>query len=160
MSHTGFEKHDHTACIADALATAENYCRKNSLRLTPVRRRVLELLLSDHKALGAYDILAILSSEGLGSQPPVAYRALDFLVSNGFVHKIENRNAYTACTHSGDTHSPAFLICVKCDSVVEAHTEPANGPIDKIAKQAGFTVQNTMIEIEGVCPNCTDTPSE
>ncbi len=159
MSQSGFEHHDHTVCISGALTAAETYCRENKLKLTPVRRRVLELLLNDHKALGAYDILAIISSEGLGSQPPVAYRALDFLVTHGFVHKIENRNAYTACTHSGDDHTPAFLICTSCESVVEAHTDPTQGQIDQIAKQAGFTVQKSTIEIEGICPNCAETPA-
>lgn len=160
MSRSGFDHHDHTVCISGALAAAETYCRDNKLKLTPVRRRVLELLLKDHKALGAYDILAIISAEGLGSQPPVAYRALDFLVTHGFVHKIENRNAYTACTHSGADHTPAFLICTSCESVVEAHADTADDQIDKIANTAGFIVKNTTIEIEGICPNCTDTAAE
>ena len=94
MTAHGFDPHDHDHCIADALSAAEDACARRKLNLTPVRRRVLEILLQQHKAMGAYDILARLESEGLGSQPPVAYRALDFLVSNGFAHKIEGLNAY------------------------------------------------------------------
>jgi Fur family zinc uptake transcriptional regulator len=84
----GFEEHDHSTCIKDALETAEAYCANENLQFTKTRRRVLELLLHEHKALGAYDILATLSKEGLGTQPPVVYPALDFLVAKGFVHKI------------------------------------------------------------------------
>jgi Fur family zinc uptake transcriptional regulator len=67
----------------------ETHCTDEGLQLTKVRRRVLEILLLEQKALGAYDILSSLNAEGLGSQPPIAYRALDFLVTNGFAHKIE-----------------------------------------------------------------------
>jgi Fur family zinc uptake transcriptional regulator len=85
-----------------------------TVALTPVRRRVLEILLAQHRALGAYDILDTLREEGLGSQPPVADRALDFLIKNGFAHKIERLNAFIACTHLGQSHTPAFLICWNC----------------------------------------------
>ena len=102
MTVVGFQKHDHARCVRSGLAAAEAECRVRKLRLTPVRRRALELLLSEHRALGAYDLLARLSDEGLGSQPPVAYRALDFLVKAGFAHKIEALNAYLACAHLGD----------------------------------------------------------
>ncbi len=84
----GFEHHDHRGCIAEAVSVAEAVCADRKVRFTPGRRRVLEILLEEHRALGAYDILDRLNREGRGSQPPVAYRALDFLVKHGFVHKI------------------------------------------------------------------------
>lgn len=70
METSGFERHDHKACIRDGVAAADEYCRARGLHFTPVRRRVLELLLEEHRALGAYDILDRLREEGLGSQPP------------------------------------------------------------------------------------------
>jgi Fur family transcriptional regulator, zinc uptake regulator len=156
----GFEKHDHSACIKDALETAKTYCARENLQLTKTRRRVLELLLHEHKALGAYDILATLSKEGLGTQPPVVYRALDFLVANGFVHKIEKLNAYSACTHPGQSHTPVFMICHKCNSVVEAQTKPLRGFLGAAAKAAGFLIERTVIEAEGLCPACQEnTPA-
>ena len=99
MDPIGFSSHDHTHCITDNMAQIEAHCAKEGLQLTPVRRRVLEILLHEHRALGAYDILDKLRSEGLGSQPPVAYRALDFLVTHGFAHKIERLNAFVACAN-------------------------------------------------------------
>ena len=107
----GFQKHDHQNCVETALATAEGRCKEEGLRLTPVRRKVLEMLVQEHRALGAYAILDRLREEGFGSQPPVAYRALDFLVENGFVHKIERLNAFVACAPSGVSPFPAFMIC-------------------------------------------------
>ena len=75
---------------------------------TPVRRRALEILLKEHRALGAYEVLDGLREPGFGSQPPVAYRALEFLVTHGFAHRVERLNAFIACAHPGKAHAPAF----------------------------------------------------
>ena len=83
-----FATHDHGACQSDALSRAEALAAERGVRFTPVRRRVLEILLEAHKALGAYDVLTRLSAEGFGNQPPVAYRALEFLEEQGFAHRI------------------------------------------------------------------------
>jgi len=152
----GFQKHDHGACVADALASAEERCAEEGLRLTPVRRKVLELLLQQHRALGAYAILDMLRDAGFGSQPPVAYRALEFLVDNGFVHKIERLNAFVACAHPREAHSPAFLICRMCDVVAEAQSVPAKGALGAAARAAGFQIERTVVEAEGICPDCTE----
>ena len=156
MTVVGFQKHDHARCVRSGLAAAEAECRVRKLRLTPVRRRALELLLSEHRALGAYDLLARLSDEGLGSQPPVAYRALDFLVKAGFAHKIEALNAYLACAHLGDDHAPAFLICRSCRSVAETATAPMQGRLGAAAEAAGFLIERTVVEAQGLCPACRD----
>ncbi len=152
----GFAEHDHRACVAQALRAAQNRCVAEGLRLTPVRRKVLELLLREHRALGAYAILDLLRDAGFGSQPPVAYRALDFLAENGFVHKIERLNAFVACAHPGESHSPAFMICRKCDAVAEAQSTPAKGALGDAARAAGFQIEKTVVEAEGICPSCVD----
>lgn len=154
MSTIGFEPHDHRHCVNDTLSRAEDHCAAKGLRLTPVRRRALEILLAEHRALGAYDLLAVLSDEGLGAQPPVAYRALDFLVKAGFAHKIEALNAYIACAHLGACQTPAFLICRSCNSVAEADTAPATGRLGDAARAAGFVIERTVVEAEGLCPSC------
>ena len=160
MQPIGFSRHDHARCIAGNLAQVEAQCRADGLQLTPVRRRVLEMLLHEHRALGAYDILDRLREEGLGSQPPVAYRALDFLVKHGFAHKIERLNAFVACAHPGHDHDPAFLICRKCDAVAEARGATSEGQLGSSAREAGFQIERAVVEAEGVCPNCTKGASE
>ena len=152
----GFQKHDHDVCIEQVLAAAEARCARESLRLTPVRRKVLELLLQEHRALGAYAILDMLREAGFGSQPPVAYRALDFLAEHGFVHKIERLNAFVACVHPEETHSPAFMICRLCDAVAETRSAPAKGVLGTAAREVGFRIERTVVEAEGVCPACAD----
>ena len=154
MDLIGFEEHNHAACAANIIATAEAYCSTKKLQFTPTRRRVLELLLEEHRALGAYDILQRLSNEGLGAQPSVAYRALDFLLAHGFVHKIERLNAFVACAQPLEAHAPAFMICRVCASVAEAPLTPSKGILGKLARQVGFKIEQTVIEAEGLCPNC------
>lgn len=150
----GFASHDHDACVSDTLAAAEARCAADGLRFTPVRRKVLDILLQDHRALGAYTILDRLREEGFGSQPPVAYRALDFLVLHGLAHKIERLNAFIACAHPGHAHAPAFMICRLCDMVAETLSSPAKGALGEAARATGFKIERTVVEAEGICPTC------
>ena len=133
---------------------AEQYCKENGLNFTPVRRKVLEILLHKNTAIGAYEILDLLREAGFKNQPPVAYRALDFLVQNGFAHKIEQLNSFIGCTHPGKDHSPAFMICRNCDSVSEEEALVRNFSVSQIASTAGFTVEKAVIEARGLCHSC------
>jgi Fur family zinc uptake transcriptional regulator len=142
--------------MSDALTAAEARCAADGLRFTPVRRKVLEILLQNHRALGAYTILDRLREDGFGSQPPVAYRALDFLVANGLAHKIERLNAFIACVHPTHSHTPAFMICRLCDAVAEAQSSPAQGALGKAARATGFRIERTVVEASGICPSCLD----
>ncbi|MBJ3763493.1 transcriptional repressor [Maribius pontilimi] len=152
MSCDPFHRHDHAACHDRTLAAVDALCAERGLQFTPTRREVLDLLLRAPKALGAYDILAQLAGDG-AKAPPVAYRALDFLVSNGFAHRLEKLNAYVACAHPGDAHLPAFLICRACDRVAEAD---APRPLNKAAREQGFTIEGVVMEAVGLCPACAD----
>jgi Fur family zinc uptake transcriptional regulator len=159
MGTLGFTPHNHANCISACVAAASRQCNEQGLQLTPVRRRVLEILLQQHQSLGAYDILDHLREEGLGSQPPVAYRALDFLVKHGFAHKIERLNAFIACTHPGESHAPIFMICRQCNAVAETHTNLNEGQLGQLAQEAGFQIEGTVVEVEGLCPKCQDHPA-
>lgn len=150
-SSCAFDAHDHAYCKAASLAAAEALCVERKLQLTPVRKRVLEILLEAHAALGAYDVLGRLAEEGLGSKPPVAYRALGFWVEQGLVHRIEKLNAYVACAHPGRVHDAAFMICRDCGLVAEAES---TAPLGQSAGAAGFQIESVVIEAEGLCPKC------
>ena len=114
----------------------------------------MALLLEEHRALGAYAILDLLREAGFSSQPPVAYRALDFLVENGFVHKIERLNAFVACTHPGETHFPTFMICRLCQKIAEAQSGINAVSLTEVADSAGFQIEQTIVEAQGVCQSC------
>ena len=146
--------HDHAICAGTALAEADRLAVERGVRLTPVRRRTLEILLEEHRAMGAYEILDRLSADGFGSQPPVAYRALDFLVENGFAHRIRRLNAFTACVHPGTAHSPAFFICEECSAVAEAPATEVRTAMTAAADALGFRIARTSIEAVGRCPGC------
>jgi Fur family zinc uptake transcriptional regulator len=149
-----FAIHDHAHCAHGALDRAEMVTKAAGAKMTPVRRRVLEILLEEHKALGAYDVLSRLTTEGFGNQPPVAYRALEFLVEQGLAHRIQRLNAFAACVHPGADHAPAFLICRTCHIVAEAEAGAARRALDAEADRMGFQVERSTIEALGLCPNC------
>ncbi len=149
-----FVEHDHAHCAGGVMARAESLAAERGVRLTPVRRRVLEILLESHRAIGAYDMLQRLVAEGYGHQPPVAYRALDFLVENGLAHRVRRLNAFTACMHPGEVHAPAFLICRGCDTVAEAPADSVRAALDAAAASLGFVIERSNIEALGLCPAC------
>lgn len=153
-----FGAHDHMLCRSAGLSAAEDYCRDHDLRLTPARRHALDLLLSSHRAMGAYEVLEGLAAEGLGSQPPAAYRALEFLTQNGLAHRIERLNAYVACPHPRHAHSPAFLICRTCRAVEEAASAAVRTTLSEAAGASGFQIEGLVIEALGLCPACAASP--
>ena len=156
MSDTplAFAPHDHDTCRTEMLARADTLCGHAGLRLTPVRRRALEILLESHCALGAYEVLERLAKDGFGHQPPVAYRALDFLVEHGLAHRVRRLNAFAACMHPGEPHSPVFLICRDCAAVAEAPVTEARAGVEAAAKELGFIVERVNLEAVGLCPAC------
>jgi len=154
VSASAFQPHDHAHCCGDVLAHAQALVAERGLRLTPVRQRTLEILLESHHALGAYDVLQRLAAEGFGNQPPVAYRALEFLVEQGMAHRIRRLNAFTACMNPGTIHAPAFLICRACNAVAEAPAAPVRLALDAAATALGFAIERSNIEAVGVCPAC------
>ena len=156
-NHPAFATHDHAYCTSDRMAQAESHLAAKGQRLTPVRRRTLEILLEDHRAMGAYDVLNRLAAEGFGNQPPVAYRALEFLTDQGLAHRIRRLNAFTACMHPGEAHAAAFLICRTCHSVAETSAAPVLAALTKAATAIGFEIERSNIEALGLCPACAAT---
>jgi Fur family zinc uptake transcriptional regulator len=147
-------EHDHGDCIEQALATAEKLCGERGLRLTRIRRRVLELVWNSHKPVGAYDILDVLGAEGKRSAPPTVYRALDFLIEADLVHRLDSLNAYIGCAHPHSAHTGQFLICRDCRSVAELDDKEISAIVDRKAGELGFSAVRQMLEIQGLCPEC------
>ncbi len=147
--------HDHGRCASDAIAHAEQLCAARAQRLTPIRRRVLEALLSRHKPLGAYEIIARLRARGAAPAPITIYRALEFLRENGLVHRIESRNAFVACINNHASGDPVvFLLCERCGAVGEAGSAAIADTLKSAARAAGFTPKAPVIEIAGTCAHC------
>jgi Fur family zinc uptake transcriptional regulator len=138
------------------IAHAEQLCAASSQRLTPMRRKVLEVLAGSHKPLGAYEIIDAAAKAGPRPAPITIYRALDFLIANGLVHRIASRNAFLACVHHHASGAlVAFLICEDCGTVGEAPSTEVGDRITTAAHSAGFTPKMSVIEITGLCAHCT-----
>jgi Fur family transcriptional regulator, zinc uptake regulator len=146
--------HKHQHCLETALLAAEKTCLERGVRLTSIRRRVLELIWSSHEPVKAYDILDQLRNEHASSAPPTVYRALDFLQAEGLVHKIESLNAYVGCAEPDHSYQTQFLICHDCGSVAELDNVNVRQLLAENAKQMGFHIDHETIEIKGTCAAC------
>lgn len=147
--------HDHGRCSSDAMAHAESLCAQRGQRLTPMRRQVLEALLGSHRPLGAYELIERVDAKEGRPAPITIYRALDFLIENGFVHRIESRNAFIACVHNHENDAPVvFLLCERCGTVGEAQAAAIAESVKAASRAAGFTPKIPVIEISGICSHC------
>ena len=150
-------KHDHSRCISRALRSAEKVCKERDLQFTAIRRRVLELVWNEHSPVGAYEILASLKSGEAALAPPTVYRALEFLLDAGLIHRIHALNAFIGCEQPEQEHAAQFLVCRSCKKVTEIADPDVAKLLAKTAKRAGFSAANQCVEIEDVCDSCRNT---
>ena len=151
-------RHAHDACIDGALARAEEVCRRRGARMTPLRRRVLALVWGSHRAVKAYDILAALDVGHGAVKPPTVYRALDFLMAHGLIHRIDSLNAFVGCPRPERGHNAQFLICGGCGEVSEMDAAAIERAIADRAADAGFALSRKIVELHGTCSQCTTSP--
>jgi len=141
--------------LESQLDAASRSCLQQSTQLTELRRTVLGLVLQAERPLTAYQLLDRLREKRRGAVPPTVYRALDFLLENKLIHKIERLNAFVPCTEAGHHgHSAQFLICRDCGTVIELENGAASRALVQAATSVGFQPSSMIVEIEGVCEAC------
>ncbi|MCL6414282.1 transcriptional repressor [Aestuariirhabdus sp. Z084] len=151
----GCAPHNHQHCIDDALRTAREQCIQSGARLTPLRERVLELVWQSHEPLGAYQILESLTREdGRRSAPPTVYRALEFLLEQGLVHRIASLNAFIGCPFPGKAHEGYFMICSHCSVAIEIQADTLQAQLHQLGEAHGFQIEQSVVEVSGCCSAC------
>ncbi|GEM76721.1 zinc uptake transcriptional repressor Zur [Vibrio sagamiensis] len=138
------------------LEQIELTCTKRGVRLTPQRKRVFELIYSNRRASSAYELLEQLKESEPKAKPPTVYRALDFLLEQGFIHRVESNNSFiTCCSFNHKQHFFQLLICDKCGDVVELEDEKLISLLASNAEKYGFQLTNQVIETHGECQTCS-----
>ncbi len=134
----------------------EEICAARGVRLTSQRKRVFELICANAKASSAYELLDDLKKSEPQAKPPTVYRALDFLMEQGFIHRVESTNSFiSCCSCNAHKHFSQLLICDQCGNVVELQDDNLIAQLAKNAEQHGFTITNHVIESHGVCKSCS-----
>jgi Fur family zinc uptake transcriptional regulator len=147
-------RHDHLGCVSKAIRTAEQLCLHRGAKLTPIRRKVLELVWESHRAVKAYDLLHRIKPIEQAAKPATVYRALDFLIEQGLIHRVESLNAFIGCNCSEQQHELLLLICTACQEVEERPALAVMAAVAEEIQQAGFAVHRKAIEIHGLCAYC------
>lgn len=146
---------NHDSCVSKITDYAECVCSERGIALTPLRKRVLEIVARSHRPVKAYKVLSGLSRT---AKPPTVYRALDFLIENGLVHKLSSVSSYFACFHPSSGHAECFfLICTDCGEASEFCTESLSESVDNAVKDEGFSKTDTVLEVRGLCSACGGT---
>ncbi len=140
--------------IENTLARAQRMCAARGARMTPVRRRVLELILRAEQPAGAYALLKQLRRGRGKLGPPTVYRALDFLLANRLIHKIETSSAFVACGDVEHPHHSQFMICDDCGMTEEVRDAAIVESVRRLGEGRGFAVERQVIEARGLCSAC------
>ena len=151
--------HDHERCIRDAVDTAVQVCESKNIRLTPLRRRVLEIVWRQHEPIGAYEILAEIAKDRDKAAPPTVYRALEFLRSAGLVHRVDSLNAFLGCDRPHAPHAGQFLVCGRCRKVTEIDDPLLTQGLARHAQTLGYRLEGSVVEIKARCAQCADEVS-
>lgn len=151
-------RHDHERCVRRAVSTAEEVCIRRKVSLTPLRKRVLEILWRGHEPIGAYDILAEIGKGRDKVGPPTVYRALEFLQEAGLVHRVDALNAFVGCDRPGVGHPAQFLICSRCRRVTEVEDPALTRALAERARSLGFRFESGAVEIKALCDECALRP--
>ncbi|PHM73163.1 zinc uptake transcriptional repressor Zur [Xenorhabdus kozodoii] len=142
------------------LTQAETICLSRGVRLTPQRLEILRLIAEQPSAISAYDLLDLLREVEPQAKPPTVYRGLEFLLEQGFIHKIESTNSYVLCHHFEEPcHTSAMFICEFCGSVTEKDAKDIESAISQLAQGTGFHLRNSVIEVHGMCFSCHEVES-
>lgn len=141
--------------INQILARAEALCHDRGARLTAQRKTVLRLLCASDKPLSAYDLLDQLRTSLKNPAPPTVYRALDFLLEHGLVHKLESQHAYVGCAHPDHPHVSQFLICDGCGQVTELEDSSVAESLLAAEQALGFLAKRPIVEVLGTCAQCS-----
>ncbi|ACD19258.1 Fur family transcriptional regulator [Paraburkholderia phytofirmans] len=153
-AHSHEPGHTHGVSQEAALTLAEEYCRERGEKLTPIRRKVLELLLNSGRATKAYSLLDEMRQIHPGSAPPTVYRALDFLLSAGLVHRIESINAFTVCHDLTQCQHGILVVCQQCGNVTELHQPKLRQALVAQIEDSGYRLASDEIELKGLCAAC------
>lgn len=136
------------------LEQARAVCNENGARFTPVREQVFSFLADSSGSVGAYELLSQLQQVDAKAKPPTIYRALDFLIEQGFVHKVESQNAYVLCSHFAEKHRAQLLICDQCGFVKEVDITAIDTALTQAADSNGFKIHKQTVEAHGLCRSC------
>ena len=82
------------------------------------------------------------------------YRALADLAVEGEADSLqqEGESLYRACTPNSHHH---HLICRACGLTVEIEADEVEAWAKSVASQHGFTEPNHIVDVFGLCPDCT-----
>lgn len=141
---------------AQFLQSAAEHCLKNGANLTDLRRQVLDLVLAHGGVVKAYQILSDLQQARGSAAPPTVYRALEFLVEQGILHRVEALNGYVVCRHLDCAHPSVILTCRDCGKVDEMAADEGFMTLRQLCAGHGFEMDEQQLLLNGRCVQCSE----
>ena len=140
----------------ERLAWALKHCEQSHIRMTTVRRAILEFLSEQRKPVNLDSISRI---GGVRDQcdATTVYRTLMVFKDAGLVRcvgMLRRTNHFVLKVPDDVTH---FLICERCGSVTEMKLTPdVLAAMERLAVEHGFAATGQCLDLHGVCRACEE----
>jgi len=126
-------------------------------RNTWQREAVREALGTSEGFVSAQSLHSNLRDSGSAIGLATVYRALADLATEGEADSLqqEGESLYRACTPGSHHH---HLICRNCGLTVEIEADAVETWAQQVAAEHGFTQPNHIVDVFGLCADCTKLP--
>lgn len=125
-------------------------------KLTRNQQVVLAALNASEVPMTAYEILDLAGVRDQGLKAPLTiYRALERLMAQGLVHRIESLNAFVACEHGPHREAVGFMSCELCRKTIELPVGECERLLQDAAESNGFHIDKVTVEVFGRCVVCS-----
>ena len=134
--------------------------RDQGYRITHARRAVIQTLDRAEAWLSPEQLQHQAQARCPGLGLVTVYRTLALLSSLGYVRRIHLEGGCSGYARAGLPHSH-HLVCRSCQQVVEfPGSEDLTPLVERVQRQTGFLVEDHMLELLGICPDCQKQEGE
>ena len=139
------------------VSVLEQLSLNSELKMTPLRKDVLEIFLASTLPLSAYEVLALLKKRRPTAEPPTVYRVIEYFVEKKLIHRIETSNKFVCCSHLDNFESSyhgVLFLCHECQRSYEIRDDEMLKVLSKFSKKHHLVIDESLIEIKGTCESC------
>lgn len=134
----------------------QEYLTTKGMRLTHERSLIVEEVFSDHSHFDAEELVERLRK--LNVSRATVYRTLNCLEEAGLLRKVARTNDRDVYEHDYGYPQHDHLICGKCGSMTEFHSDELAQLLANVAGAHGFLMEGHRLEVYGTCADCARPP--
>jgi len=127
--------------------------QSSGYRITASRRIIVEELAQSQRALEPVDLFALCRKKDPKLGLVTVYRTLEQLELLGLIQRVHQGDGCHTIMRKNNTHEH-LLICTSCGNAVTFHGDHLEQLSTQVAVETGYSVDDHMLQLFGLCPEC------